>query len=72
MAKRSVDLCCSESSVDLSAMCTPWHDLIPSSKLQHPVRPDLALRAVLSDSESIREDLEILLLRERQGPGLWN
>ncbi|DBA99877.1 TPA: hypothetical protein ACH3X1_013766 [Trebouxia sp. C0004] len=72
MAKRSLDLCCSESSDGISAMCTPWHDLTPSSKLQHPVRPDLAPRPVLSDSASIREDLEILLLRERQGPRLWN
>lgn len=53
-------------------MCTPWHDLTPSSKPQQPVRPDLAPRPVVSDSESIREDLEMLLLRERQGPRLWN
>ncbi len=49
-------------------MCTPWHDLTPSSKAQQPVRPDLAPRPVVSDFESIREDL----LRERQGPRLWN
>jgi hypothetical protein len=74
MAKRSLDLCCSESSDDISAMCTPWHDLTPSSKVQHPIRPDLAPRpeGLLADSESIREDLEMLLLRERQGPRLWN
>ena len=72
MAKHSLDLSCSESSDDISGMCTPWHDLTPSSKRQHPVRPDLAPRPVLSDSEGIREDLEMLLLRERQGPRLWN
>ena len=72
MAKPSLDLSCSESSEDISAMCTPWHDLTPSSKPQQPVRPDLAPRPVVSDSESIREDLEMLLLREQQGPRLWN
>ncbi|DBA91223.1 TPA: hypothetical protein ACH3X2_004097 [Trebouxia sp. C0005] len=72
MAKRSLDLCCSESSDDISAMCTPWHDLTPSSNIQQPVSPELAPRPVVSDSESIREDLEMLLLRERQGPRLWN
>jgi len=74
MAKRSLNLCCSESS---DALCTPWNNVNPSFKLQHSVRPDLAPRlesseGLLSDGKGIREELEMLLLREQGGPVLWN
>ncbi len=76
MGKRSVDLCCSECSDDISALCTPWHYLTPSAAARQPTRccpaPGHKCPDLVSDDQYIREELQMLLLRERQGPEVWN
>lgn len=77
MANCLLELSCSECSDDISALCTPWHNLTPSSKPQQLIGPDVPSTlgpptGLLSDADSRREELEVLLMREQKGQRLWN
>lgn len=72
MTQCSLDLCCFESSEDMSSMTGPYDASSPSSRSEQTVRSPAACHATpapfLMDNTEIREELQLLLLRESHGP----
>ena len=72
-----VDLCCSESSEDMSSPSGTFSPSTLSSSSRQTVQSCVesgvtAAPQVLADNIRVREDLEYLLLREGQGPQPFN
>lgn len=68
-----LDLCCSESSEDISSPIGAFSNSARSSTSQQTVRSCAesgvaATAQLFTDTIRAREDLEFLLLREKQGP----
>lgn len=73
MAWPQVDLCCSESNEDMSPPTGAFSTSTLSASSQQTVRSCtesgfIAAPQTFPDTTQAREDLEFLLLREKQGP----